>query len=260
VDDAEQVALGIELLVREVQAGADLGHRVAGDADRHRLALAAAAMEEHARVVTMDVLEREIRRRPHLPHVERSDDVGVRELSQHARLIEEHRDVLRVLGEVRQDPFDREQGPAGALEIPRFQDLGHAADVDAGEQLVMAERNRSLHKAQDPLRAGSLSKIGRSRTCPKRRVNEQERVAIAFGIRGQPSGRSHAIARKPQNKRFRAHKGRLARVFEALLRACPCKARITSVIPARGFSLCSASNRASEAACSAFETANGSKQ
>jgi hypothetical protein len=68
------------------------------------------------------------------------------QLNRDLRLVDEHRDELFVLGNARQDPFDRQQ-PLEALHAEGLglEHLGHAADVDALEQVALAEWDWLLH-------------------------------------------------------------------------------------------------------------------
>jgi hypothetical protein len=67
-------------------------------------------------------------------------DVGVRERRRQARLVEEHPDEAMIGGVVRQHALEHEQllellDPGRARQV----DLGHAADGEAVEQLVLAQ-------------------------------------------------------------------------------------------------------------------------
>src|SRR5690606_24340095 len=96
------------------------------------------------------------------------------------RLVDEHRDELFVLGDVRQDALDREQ-PLEALDAIglRLEDLGHAADVDAVEQPVFSELDRLLQadRPKDPECETGLS-ISRGASLKEKRA---ARRACAVG-------------------------------------------------------------------------------
>jgi hypothetical protein len=76
-------------------------------------------------------------------------DVRVRELPGDLRLVDEHLDEVAVLAHRRQDPLDRDD-LLEAFDAIRlgFEDLRHAADADAIEQQVFAERDRLPHSKQ----------------------------------------------------------------------------------------------------------------
>jgi hypothetical protein len=80
-----------------------------------------------------------------LTEVEDLGDVRVLQLHGDLRLVDEHRDELLVLGDVRQDAFDGEQ-PLEALDAEGLglEYLGHASDVDPLEEVVLAERDGFL--------------------------------------------------------------------------------------------------------------------
>ena len=63
------------------------------------------------------------------------------------RLVDEHRDELFVLGDVREDALDGEQ-PLEALDAERLglEDLGHTADVDPLEEVVLPEGDGFLQR------------------------------------------------------------------------------------------------------------------
>ena len=71
------------------------------------------------------------------------DDVRVGEARRQLRLLDEHLDEGRVVGEMRQDPLDHEGPlePGGSLDAPLV-DLGHATTADELEERVLAELNR----------------------------------------------------------------------------------------------------------------------
>ncbi len=91
-----------------VEALADLHDDVASLLDGHDLALAAQAVEDRAQVLAVDVLERDEITVVDLTEVEDLGDVRVLELHGDLRLVDEHRDELFVLGDVRQDALDGE--------------------------------------------------------------------------------------------------------------------------------------------------------
>src|SRR5690606_32213096 len=75
------------------------------------------------------------------------------------RLVDEHLDEARIVGELRADPLDDQVLlEAGDPERAREVQLGHATRRDAFEELVLAERSREVHVRPDqrnrPGRAG----------------------------------------------------------------------------------------------------------
>ena len=93
----------------------------------------------------MDVLERDEEAVVDLTEVEDLGDVRVLQLHGDLRLVDEHRDELVVLGDVRQDALDGDQAlEALDAEGLRLEDLGHPPDVDPLEEVVLAERDGLL--------------------------------------------------------------------------------------------------------------------
>ena len=84
-----------------------------------------------------------------LPELVDVHDVGVVQLNADPRLVDEHRDELFVLRHRREDLLDREDA-LEALDAEGLGDehLGHAADVDALEEQVLAEDGRLLHRVE----------------------------------------------------------------------------------------------------------------
>src|SRR5581483_74967 len=89
--------------------------------------------------------------------VEDLADVGVVQLNRDLRLVDEHGDEFFIFGDVRQDALDGEQA-LEALDAERLglEYLGHAADVDAVEQVVFPELDRLLQRAL-PSRHGPVT-------------------------------------------------------------------------------------------------------
>ena len=145
--DERQLAPGlVALVVRVVEALAHLHDHEARLRDGHRLAAVAAAVEDAAEVTAVDVLEGDVVAGVDDAEIEDLGDVRVVQLDGELRLLDEHADELFVLRDVREDPLDRDQ-PLEALDAKGLgpEHLGHAADVDPLEQVVLAERRRLLH-------------------------------------------------------------------------------------------------------------------
>ena len=101
-------------------------------ATRQLRALAAQRLDDRLEVRPVDELhDDEVGGVGH-SDVEDADDVRVLQVHRHARLVEEHRDELLVLGEVRQNALDRDgllQAADGAFGYATV-DLGHTTGVD----------------------------------------------------------------------------------------------------------------------------------
>ena len=95
--------------VRGVQRGADLGRDVRRVLGRDRLLLGAAALEDGAHVLAVDMLHRDEVLAVRARELVDARDVVV---AQHARdlgLVDEHLDEVVVLGEVREHALDRDE-------------------------------------------------------------------------------------------------------------------------------------------------------
>src|SRR5450755_3362223 len=147
----------IALVVRVVEPLAQLHHDEARLRNGHRLAELATTIEHAAQVATMNMLERDVVRAVDNSEIEDLRDVRVVQLNRELRLLDEHADELFVLRDVRQDAFDRnEPFEAFDTECLRAEHLGHTADVDPLEQIILSERCRLLHGG------GSRSGTGRA--------------------------------------------------------------------------------------------------
>ncbi len=147
VDEVQLAPLGVALVVRVVQPLADLHDDVAGHRDRQRLRLVAHAIEDRAQVAPVHVLERDEEAFVDLTEVEDLGDVRVLQLHGDLRLVDEHRDELFVLSDVREDAFDRQEA-LEALHAKRLglEDFGHTSDVDPLEEVVLSERDGLLQR------------------------------------------------------------------------------------------------------------------
>src|SRR5207253_6631705 len=86
-----QLAAGlVALVVRVVEAFADLHHDEARLRDWHRIAELAAAIEHAAEIAAMDVLERDVVAAVDDTEVENLRDVRVVQLNRELRLLDEH--------------------------------------------------------------------------------------------------------------------------------------------------------------------------
>ena len=138
--------LGVALVVRVVQALADLHDDVAGHARSAATSpLLRMRSKIDAQVAAVHVLEGDEEAVLDLTEVEDLGDVRVLQLHGDLRLVDEHRDELFVLGDVRQDALDGQQTlePLDA-ECLGLEDLGHTSDVDPLEEVVLAERDGLL--------------------------------------------------------------------------------------------------------------------
>ncbi len=140
MDEVQLAPLRVALVVGVVQPLADLHHHPAGHRHRQRVAAAAHAVEDRAQVAAVHVLQRDEEASLDLTEVEDLRDVRVLKLHGDLRLVDEHRDELFVLGDVRQDALDGQQAlEALHPECLRLEDLGHASDVDPFQEVVLPE-------------------------------------------------------------------------------------------------------------------------
>ena len=94
-------------------------------------------------VVAADVLHRDEVLALDRAQLEDVDDVGMVEARGQLRLLDEHLDERRVIGEVGENPFDDEHAfEAGRALDASLVHLRHTASSDALEQRVLAELNR----------------------------------------------------------------------------------------------------------------------
>ena len=150
VDEVQLAPLPVALVVRVVEPLADLHHDVTGQRDRQRLAAAAHAVEDRAEIAPVDVLERDEVALLDLPEVEDLGDVRVLQLHGDLRLVDEHRDELFVLRDVRQDALDRQQAlEALDAEGLGLEHLGHTSHVDPLEEVVLPEGDGLLQDAHN---------------------------------------------------------------------------------------------------------------
>ena len=146
MNETERLPVGAAQLVREVQTLRDLG----GDVQRQRLgddlARAVNLLGDDAQVVALDVFEDdEIFALLRDTEIVDLDDVAVRQRGVDARLGEQHLHEALVLREVGEDALDRDVFlEAFRRDDPSLEHLGHPADGDLLEQLVLAE----LHRGQ----------------------------------------------------------------------------------------------------------------
>ncbi len=133
--------VGEAVRVGERAAGlaADVGDHL-GARRSHRLPDRAHRLGE---IVAADVLHRDEVLALDGAELEDVDDVRVGEARRQLRLLDEHLDEGRVVGEMRQDPLDDERPlePGGPLDAPLV-DLGHPTAADELEERVLAELNR----------------------------------------------------------------------------------------------------------------------
>ena len=132
----------VALIVRVVEALADLHDDEAGLGNRHGLALVAIAIEDRAQVSAVNVLERDVVRALFVTEIKHLSDVRVVELDRNLCLVDKHLDELFVLGNVGEDSFDRDKA-LKSLHTKLFgaKDFRHTSYVDALEEIVFAEWN-----------------------------------------------------------------------------------------------------------------------
>ena len=150
VDDLQRIAELVGLLVRVVEALAELLHDVRGQAVRDAAALLGAVLQQAEQVEALDVLHRQEVGVADRAEVEHLDDVRVVEAERDLGLVDEHRDELPALGVGRVDLLDDQRlGEALRDGRAREEHLGHASGADLRHQRVFTEllhrqRTRSL--------------------------------------------------------------------------------------------------------------------
>lgn len=98
----------------------------------------------------IDVLHDEVIPARDLANIDDGDRVRVMKMRREARLIEEHRDELRLLGQVRVEDLDGEQPlEAASAGEPREIDGAHPPSGDLGDELVAAESNRGTSSIKE---------------------------------------------------------------------------------------------------------------
>ena len=134
MDEADLAALLIALVVRVVEALAQLHRDEARLRDGHRLVDLTAAVEHRAQIAAVDVLERDVVSAVDDAEIEDLRDVRVVQLDGQLRLVDEHANELFVLGDIREDALHRDE-PFKPLDAKRLRakHLGHSADVDSLE-------------------------------------------------------------------------------------------------------------------------------
>ncbi len=168
MDDVQRLVLLVAAAMRVVEALRDLGRDVDRHLDRDLELAAAAAREDRREVEPVHVLHRHvigIGRRHAAGHgpgreakIEHLHHVRVREPHRELRLVDEHRDELVRLGELREDALDDddllEALDAVALGL---EDLGHPALAEPLEEAVAPERRVHEGRKLAPSCAGSAS-------------------------------------------------------------------------------------------------------
>ena len=201
MNQAERLAIRSQQLVREVQPLRDLGRDVQRQRLGDDLAVAGDRLHDRAQVVALDVLEHdEVLALLGDPEVVDLHDVAVRERRVDARLGQQHGHEPLVGDQVGLDALDRHQLlEALGADDAALVHLGHAADGDAFEQLVLAE----LHWAETRLNHRPSVVYARERN-------------HAASFRGAPPWAS---------RRFRARTGATVRFPHRAGSIRPCRSR-----------------------------------
>ena len=158
MDEPERLAL----LALRVVGGVQAFERARDDADgvarRHPLAALACLPHEPRERLSGDVLHDEEQLAVVRDDVERRDDVGVPDARREPGLLEEHRDEVGILREVRMEALDRDgaREPDGS-EQARKMDRGHAAGGDLAVQRVSTQTSAVI-------RAGLFRHLAERRT------------------------------------------------------------------------------------------------
>ena len=253
---------GVAAAVRVVERRGHLGRDVDGQRDRQRHAQLAAGLLDRAQVAAVDVLHRdEVAAGLDLAEVVDVDDVRVVQLRRELGLVDEHRDELFVVGQVRQDLLDRddllEALDARALGLV---ELGHAAGGDPLEDLVLAEPVRARRRRPRPPapRAGAAAAASRRRrgvagggvapagglglaaarcptacprgSCPRRCRRRASGAAAGAAARRQRGRRLVGGRRRRARCGLRGHAG--PRACRAA--ACPCRSRAPALSDGAG--------------------------
>ena len=126
-------------------AGGGLADQLDRVLERQEPAVRDAAPAQLVELLADDVLHRDVRDAVVLVDVVDVDDVGVVEQRADPRLVEEHLDDPRIVGELGAQPLDHDLLlEAGHRGLAREVDLGHAADREPAEQRVAAAERRRL--------------------------------------------------------------------------------------------------------------------
>ena len=149
MDDLERLvrerrAFGAALRVEVAHARGRLPDQLDRVLERQEPAVRDAAAAQLVELLADDVLHRDVRDAVVLVDVVDVDDVGMVELRADLRLVEEHLDDARIVGELLAEALDHDLLlEARHRGLPREIDLGHAADGEPPHQRVAtAERHR----------------------------------------------------------------------------------------------------------------------
>lgn len=116
------------------------------------------------------------------PDLVRLHDVRMIETRRDARLVDQHLDELRLLGEVRAQPLDHRElaeARAGRTGHDREEDVGHPAVPELGDQSIFSER-RLAHPGRPPVSRGVLLTV----------LSTVTHAEFSPGIRGRFSTRA----------------------------------------------------------------------
>ena len=145
VNDADRFAAAVTQLVRVVKGVGDLLHHARHEPELELPHLLALLAQERQERHSLQVLHDDVQLAIGLAELVDLADVRVRELRCQPRLGDQHLAEPRVIGEVRQDPFDHEQlFEARSTLQPCEEDLAHAAGREPREQLVASQALRCL--------------------------------------------------------------------------------------------------------------------
>ncbi len=172
MNDGHERALRVFVGVRVLQAHRHVANRSDDEPERQRLGALVREIDQLFDRRALNQLDDENDVFAGDLEIEHLRDVGVRELRGELGLVDEHLQRVVVFAMVREDPLEHD-GPkrerAGEWEAQ--EDLGHAADRDAAEHLVLAEPSPGElvgdegHGPPSNL-SGAASKTGRKRRRP----------------------------------------------------------------------------------------------
>jgi len=118
-----------------VERPGGLGHQVDRQGRRQARAVVAQAGQQGAQVLAGQVVHRHEVAGPLAPQIQDRHDARVVELGADARLVEEHRDEGRIVGQRGEQPLHRVAPPRLAAHLGE-PDLGHPADGEPLEEQV----------------------------------------------------------------------------------------------------------------------------
>lgn len=135
VDDLEELAGVVDVVMREVQRAADTAGAVRRDVRRQRLFPLAVRVDQRPQRDALDELHRAERPAVGVPEEVDLHDVAVHEVGRELGLVDEQLQPFRVLGEPLVDDLDGHPlGKSGRAQLLGFVDGRHAAARELAQQ------------------------------------------------------------------------------------------------------------------------------